>query len=211
MDYPLVACITPSGYRPVLLKRCIEQFLEQDYENKIMVIVFPDNDWDKHIDFEWYEKLCTENIIPIQVVFKEGNIGAKRNAAVEATDAEIIVHWDDDDNYSPDWITKSVAHLLRTNAHLTGLASAKFTDGANTWQYIYNSGQPYVMGATMCYLRSMWERNKFPDKNVGEDNAFCTNAGIISPHYYIDSFMATIHPNNTAKKSLDNPKIYKRL
>lgn len=215
MDYPLVACITPSGYRPVFLKRCIEQFLAQDYENKIMVIVLTDNNYKGHIDFEWYSLLCSENPLPIQMVFDNGKIGSKRNSAVAATNAEIIVHMDDDDTYSPDWVTKSVAHLLRTNSHLTGLASAKFSDGVNAWQYIYNSGQPYVMGATMCYLRSMWERNNFgndlPDDKRAEDAAFCTNAGIITPHFYIDSFTATIHPNNTAKKSLNNPKIYKPI
>lgn len=182
--YPKVTVITPTTYDREEMNNLSRVMIEkQDYKGDI-----------EHL-------FC----------FDTGSVGFKRNYLCDNAKGDIIIHADSDDIYAPDWITKSVEHLINTKSDLAGLSHANFTDGVNSWRYTYRWAQPYILGATMCYWRKTWERNKFPDKNVGEDASFCANAGIITPHYYIDGFTATIHPNNTAKKSLNNPKIYKPI
>ena len=126
-------------------------------------------------------------------------IGAKRNILCERAKGELIVNMDDDDYYAPDYLQKCV-DAINSGADTTGLRSAYFADTANQkfWQYEYKGKQPYVIGSGMMYKKSIWERNKFKDINVGEDMHFLAVAGRIIPHGSINSFYARIHGNNTA-------------
>lgn len=206
-----VTVITPTKGRPEYLKKCIEGFLAQDYPNKWMVIIA--DDYKADIPADWYFKLCIEKCVPISLITHKGTtIGTKRNIGCGlAGKNDIILHMDDDDYYHPEWISKSVAFLEHSGADLTGLNSAYFANNDHKWQYIYQPPQPFVMGATMCYRKSLWERNKFPDKQVGEDNAFCANAGIITSHSQIDLFCATIHDNNTSPKNTKDSRVFRQI
>lgn len=173
MDSPLVSVITPSMLsRRDLLDRCIDQVKEQDYPNVEHVIVHGDT-----------------------------TTGGKRNNCCEIAKGEIIIHFDDDDYYAPDWISRSVHALKENNADLVGLRKAYFYKPNSLLKlYERKAGQPYVLGATMCYKRSMWERNKFRDIKVAEDKYFCAAAGEIYAHDYHTGFMATIHGDNTSSQ-----------
>lgn len=128
------------------------------------------------------------------------SIGKKRNKACEIATGDVIVHFDDDDFFAPDYISKSVKHLIGTKADVTGLSSAYFLhdDQSRAWLYKYNSKAPYVIGSGMMYYKRVWLHNKFKDVNNGEDTIFLGNAGRIVPHDYINGFVASIHDNNTA-------------
>lgn len=127
-----------------------------------------------------------------------GTIGEKRNRLCERAKGEYIMNADSDDLYSPQWLELSLAHLEGTGANCTGLDSAYFASATHAWLYKYSGGQPYCMGATMVYRRSLWERNPFPLTSVGEDTLFCGNAGRVKPHNHIQHFVASIHDSNTA-------------
>lgn len=138
-------------------------------------------------------------------------IGEKRNICCERAKGEIIIHCDDDDIYAPDWISKSVAALVESKSDLVGLSSAYFTSYGAKYLYTAPKGQPYVVGATFCYWRSTWERNKFRPIQVGEDMHFCASAGKVKSHDYIDGFTATIHSGNTASNEKLNAKEFVRV
>lgn len=130
--------------------------------------------------------------------FSDNPIGTKRNILCARAEGDIIIHADSDDYYAPDWITRSVEHLLSSGADITGLKRAYFYEpGKNLWQYNYTGSQGYVIGATMCYKRSWWEQNPFKDFQVGEDLKFCVHANV-KAHDYINGFYASIHNQNTA-------------
>lgn len=177
MDLPSVTVITPSC-RTHMIDRCDNLVVMQDYKGSIehLLDVHPDT-----------------------------TIGRKRNNLCKQATSDIIVHFDDDDIYAPDWITKSVQHLINTGAEITGLSNAYFYNGSFL-EYKYNGGQPYVLGATMCYWRKVWEKRPFRDINSAEDLYFQVDRKVI-PHYYKHSFLATLHGNNTA--SHKNMSIYK--
>src|SRR5690606_15922277 len=123
---------------------------------------------------------------------------SRRSAELRAT-GEIIINSDSDDWFAPNFITRSVTHLMRSGADMTGLSSAYFyLPHSQLWLYQYRGGQPYVLGSGMCYHRHVWQRKPYPDIKVGEDLEFQTNAGRIIPHDNIHLFMAMIHGKNTA-------------
>lgn len=186
--YIKVTVVTPTGNRPELLKRCIEQFAAQDYPNKEMIIVMDKLEDCPHL--KGYGNIVFTKIF-------QGSIGAKRNEGAAAAKGKIILHMDDDDTYAPDWISKSVDYLINTKADIVGLSNAYFYQPPVLYEYKYGGGQSYVIGASMCYWRRVWEKKQFKNTNSGEDAIFQQGCKVL-PHHYKNSFVANIHGANTA-------------
>lgn len=205
-----VSVITPTANRPELLKRCIEQFLAQNWQDKEMIICYNDSDVKQYLGLEF------DNIFEWSMP-DNTTIGAKLNFLCEYGIGDIIIRMDSDDIYSPDWITKSVNHLIQSGAEMTGLKNAYFYDETRdkAYEYHYSGSQPCLLGATMCYWKSTWDRTTkmeipkgpgkgmetiefhgFPDYSNGEDTLFCFNKKII-PHTFKDNFVAIQHGLNT--------------
>lgn len=164
-----VTCITPStSDRAAFNERITAIFDSQDYEDK------------EHI-----------------ILLGPGNVGDKRNQCITFGTGEIILHLDSDDLYASDWISKSVKALVESKADMVGLRSAWFCEEeGRLWDYGYLGGQPYAVGATMCYWRRVWERSPFKSVQTGEDLYFCVGKKIHN-HGYKDGFTAILHGNNT--------------
>lgn len=185
-----VICPTNRNYN---IDRLIKIFLEQDYKDKTLLIGL---DSLEGVDLSYLGE--DSNVFTFYEGKKE-TIGVKRNRLVKGAKGEIIIHMDDDDWYAPDFITRSVNHLLNTKAAITGLSKAYFyKPHTNMWLYEKNFKQPYVIGSGMCFHKEVWSKKPFPDTNSGEDLEFQANAGKVIAHEYIDGFMAMIHGNNTA-------------
>jgi len=196
---PLVSCIMPTANRRAFVPFSVRLFLEQDYPNRELIII--DDGEDPIPDI-----LPGDSSIRYFRVNTQRSVGAKRNLACEYARGEIILHWDDDD-WSASWrISHQVDHLLRTKADICGLANVYFLGPGDrqAWLYTYPSGErPWVCGGTLCYRRELWERSRFPDISVGEDNAFVwsTAPKLISPISNPQFYAASIHPGNTSTKS----------
>jgi glycosyltransferase involved in cell wall biosynthesis len=190
-----VSCIMPTAGRTGFVKRAVENFLAQDWEDKELIIIC------EKADKATLKKTlpAADNIWEIAMVDKE-TIGAKRNLGASFSTAEIIVHMDDDDLYAPDWISRSVQALTSSGGNLTGLSTAYYKDVLNDALYLYTyprTAQPYVLEATMCYYRKYWEQRPFKEISEGEGIDFCAGA-IVRPHMYVNGFTATLHGANTA-------------
>ena len=135
--------------------------------------------------------------------FGSGTIGEKRNRLCKAAAGDIIVHFDSDDYYAPDWI----ARIVQTMQHypeydIYGLKDMYYSTG-----YKYTGGKPnsLVWCGTMAYRRKFWERHIFSDIQIGEDVLFCQNARVMSMTY-IDGFLAGMHDGNTSKKNISSER-----
>lgn len=182
----LVSVIMPCN-RPEDLNSAIDIFQAQDYRRKELVII-PSGD---------YEVPKYHNIFVTAA--KDKTIGFKRNWGVSLAKGQVIVHQDSDDLYSSDWISRSVSYLLETGSEITGLKDGYFVKDGK--RYLYENKTRYqtaLLGATLCYHRSFWQKHPFPDKSIGEDKDFCLSASKVIPHNYIDGFAATLHDNNTS-------------
>jgi glycosyltransferase involved in cell wall biosynthesis len=129
-------------------------------------------------------------------------VGRKRNVGCEAATGEVIAHFDDDDFSHPDRLEGQIERLTTSGAALTGFHTMRFTDGARWWQY--KGATRYALGTSLVYWRSFWQRHRFPELQVGEDNQFVGSAhGSIVSVDAGEMQWATIHPSNTSPRNLN--------
>jgi glycosyltransferase involved in cell wall biosynthesis len=207
MNSPLVSCIMPTANRQKFIPLAIEYFQKQDYPNKELIII---DDGDESV----------ASLVPkdpnIIYFYSEpiGTIGIKRNYACEKSNGEIIMHWDDDDYYAPDWISRQVDILQNSGADITGLNRVIFYSPSLNKRWMYedtDDEKPWLCGATMAYKKSVWKAHNFIDIQVGEDYDFVWNssAKIVALDYF-KGFVAILHPHNTSIKPIENPKHKKK-
>ncbi|WP_158797409.1 glycosyltransferase family A protein [Pedobacter sp. L105] len=203
MKTPYVSCIMPTANRENFIPLAVSSFLNQDYRNVELVIIDDG-------------KRSVKNLIPdhhrIKYYYTSplGTIGQKRNYACDKANGEIIMHWDDDDWYAYDWISKQLSFLETSKADLCGLNNIIFFSPlvGKFWRY-HDPGneRPFIAGATMAYGKKFWEKHPFKDLQIGEDYDYVWNSGAsIFAHDYTDGFIATLHARNTTLKPFENPK-----
>ncbi len=195
---PLISCIMPTTGRRAFVPRAIAYFLRQDYPHKELVIL---DDGDDGV----------ADLIPddprVRYTRLNGRrpLGAKRNACVEASRGDLIMHWDDDDWHAPHRISCQVAALLHEQAEICGLRRMLFYEQTTgqAWLYDYPAGQrPWLIGGTLLYTRDFWRRAPFPAIQVGEDTRFVWSQPIERAAVPLDHtfYVALIHAANTAPK-----------
>ncbi|AOM76062.1 glycosyltransferase family 2 protein [Pedobacter steynii] len=203
MKIPYVSCIMPTANRPKFIPLAIGYFLGQDYQNAELIIIDDGQDpvvklVPKHHRIRYFHRETVSTI------------GMKRNYACEAAKGEIIMHWDDDDWYAHDWISRQLSALESSGADLCGLNTITFFSPLvqKFWRYADPDNQrPWLSGATMAYRKNLWEKYPFKDLQIGEDYDYLWNSGAkIYAHNYNDGFIAILHPHNTTLKPFENPK-----
>jgi hypothetical protein len=144
-------------------------------------------------------------------------IGSERNYIIgQATAANLIAHWDDDDWSAPERLAEQVAFLQVWGKDVVGYSDMAFYDVTKDKVTLYTShDQKYVLGTSLLYRRALWEEIPFPDMN-DEDVAWLRKMGaqrIGRQSSLVESFgdgcvaklvgvsmVATIHRGNTSAK-----------
>jgi glycosyltransferase involved in cell wall biosynthesis len=204
MTLPLVSCLMPTANRRAFAPRAIAQFLEQDYANRELVILDDGADSIAELvpqdDRIQYHRLAGRTVL-----------GTKRNLAAEAAHGDILVNWDDDDWFASWRLSYQLEELMRAGADVCGLDRLWFYDAMNerAFRYVFPAGpRKWVAGGTACFTRAFWDKNRFPALAVGEDTRFVwavPSAKILSlgnPDFYV----ASIHPANTSRKHVRDPR-----
>jgi ADP-heptose:LPS heptosyltransferase len=193
----LVSCIMPTANRRSIVPHAVNNFLSQDYPDCELVIV---DDGDDAVG-----DLIPDNPRVRYVRLDAGlTLGAKRNRACELSRGSIILHWDDDDWYPPNRISRQV-EALSSGAQICGSSRIYFREVAHrrAWEYSYTfGGKPWVAGSTLAYQRAAWERLRFRELQVGEDCHFVWAHERNQVCDLADSALcvAAIHPLNTSPK-----------
>jgi hypothetical protein len=130
-------------------------------------------------------------------------LGTKRNVACEAGSGELIAHWDDDDWFGPDRLSLQIEALLASDADACGARSFRCLRLRNRDAWTYRPAPedaPWVVGATLVYRRTAWERNHFPSLSCGEDTTFVRRLGVGRVRILDDlpSYVAVRHGTNTS-------------
>jgi glycosyltransferase involved in cell wall biosynthesis len=183
-----------------MLNNAMRLFRNQDYPNKELIIVCDD----KIMSIDFTER----GIRIISTGPYKMTIGAKRHVGINHSSGDYIAHMDDDDFYSPQWLSKSIDFLETTGCSLTGLSEALMHDYSKDLTYLYSflpQNAPikkYVLGATMVYKKeAYYNYTRFKDLDSGEDYYLCADLGayrLITPHRFIRDFVVTLHSKNTA-------------
>jgi len=148
----------------------------------------------KHTDLIVVDSSRYNRIGPTRSIGALRNMGAK--AAVEMK-CDVIVHWDDDDYSFPGRIERQLEQLKPV--HAVGWRELAFWDSTRQQSFRYFSGSPrYACGTSLCYRAEEWQKNPFPDLQVGEDAAWCAK---VKPYGMLNSYeflIAEIHGSNTS-------------
>jgi O-antigen biosynthesis protein len=197
---PLVSCIMPTANRRAFVQQALRCFQRQDYPNLELLIV--DDGEDSIADCVPAE----DARIRYLRLSSKGTIGAKRNYACARARGHFIAHWDDDDWY-PTWrVSEQLRAMRERDADLSGTSRLFYYEAETdrAWRYEYRgSGRPWVAGNTLIYRKSLWERNKFSDIQIGEDTRFVWSASMKSICDLANPALcvAAIHPHNTSRKA----------
>ena len=174
---PLVTAIMPTRERPEFALQAVRYFLSQDYPNKELVVLedgtpslagrLPD---DPRIRY-------------VATGAAPRSIGAMRNEACRLAHGDIVAHWDDDDWYGPERLTRQVAAIRAGEADITALRGSLMLDLA-AWRFWRCRPDLHrrlfvrdVHGGTLVYRRRVWEEKaQFPDRSLAEDAVFLDQA-----------------------------------
>jgi hypothetical protein len=195
---PRVSCIMPTANRRRFVPLAIRYFLRQDYPNRELLVV--DDGSDPVADL-----IPADPRIRYLRMDRPRSLGAKRNLACDAANGEFIAHWDDDDWTAPGRLSYQVPALVAAGAKICGLDRLLcFSElSGSAWQYVYpRSWQPWVAGGTLCYVKTFWQMNPFPEINVGEDNRFVWSSHAKNVLALPEGafYVALLHAGNTSPK-----------
>jgi glycosyltransferase involved in cell wall biosynthesis/GT2 family glycosyltransferase len=178
---PFVSCVLPTYDRGEWLGRAIEYFHRQDHPAGARELIVVDDgqaDLRRQVGDLLGHPAITHLRLPARV-----SIGVKRNLGTGRARGDVIVHWDDDDWYGPERLTRQVAPLAAGAADLTGLRGAVWFD-LDRWRFRRPTGGHHrrlfvedVSGGTLAFRRSLWDRGlRYPDTSLAEDAAFLRDA-----------------------------------
>lgn len=193
----------PTANRRAFVPRAIRAFLAQDYPECELVIL--DDGADPIVDL-----IPDHPRIRYSRNAQKQSLGLKRNECIRRSRGGLIMHWDDDDWSAPHRITYQVDTLRRENADMCGLRSMLFYQPATSqsWLYTYpERHRQWLAGGSLLYTREFWQRNPFPDVQVGEDTRFVWAQSrariVVLPDFRF--YVATIHSSNTSRKVCRGP------
>jgi len=195
---PLVSCTMPTCDRLDFVREAVGCFLRQDYPNLELVIV---DDGTQAVA----PALPADPRLRLIHLPEKKNTGAKRNLACAAARGEIIVHWDDDDWYPADRVSRQIAALQTRRVEICGTSTLFFHDAkaGRAWRYRYvHGGRSWLAGSTLAYRKSWWAAHPFAEIQVGEDTRFVWTAaaGEVCDLEAAELCVARIHPGNTSRK-----------
>jgi len=193
----------PTANRPNFVVLATWHFLNQNFRNAELIII---DDGKESVS----KSLPNHRRLKYFYTDPIGSIGLKRNFACEKAQGDIIIHWDDDDYYAYNWISKQIFFLEDSGADICGLNEIVFYSPIvnKFWKHTNKDpNKPWLSGATMAYWKSFWREHPFKDINIGEDYDYIWNNGAkIYAHDYVDGFIATLHNANTTLKPFENPR-----
>lgn len=195
----MISCIMPTNAsRRLFIPFAIAYFIRQNYPSKELIIV--DDSLVSNHDLI----PVADNIHYLHLPQGFSTLGSKRNYACSLAQGEIIFHWDDDDWYAPDWLSKQSEYMRQNDIDICGLKNLYFYNPKELtcWMYQYGYNfRPWVAGATLSYKHEVWKSYPFKEMNVGEDNDFAWNSGArVASSQYTNGFVSILHGNNTSPK-----------
>ncbi|HEX2912428.1 MAG TPA: glycosyltransferase [Chloroflexia bacterium] len=200
---PLVSCIMPTANRRQFVPQAIRYFLAQDYPNRELVVL---DDGAEPVG----DLMPDDPRIRYIRLSGQRTLGQKRNECVEASQGDLIMHWDDDDWMAPHRISYQVGALLQAGAEVCSLQNLLFYEPASgkSWLYKYPQSQKrWLAGGPLLYTRAFWKRSPFPAIQVGSDTRFVwshnLDKAVVLPDYTF--YVAMIHQANTSQKDRRGP------
>ncbi|UNK18390.1 glycosyltransferase [Paenibacillus sp. N3/727] len=167
----IITCTNRQGY----IRNLIGNYIRQHHSKKELIIIVNDN----KIPLAPYQRIA-KKLRNVQVfrVPAHNSLGACLNYAVKKTKYSYIAKFDDDDYYSPYYLKDSLQAIQRTHADVLGKRSHyMYLRGSKKLilRFPHEEFRPVAKlpGATLVFKRGVFNKVRFPNQNVGEDDLFC--------------------------------------
>ncbi|HEY4085995.1 MAG TPA: glycosyltransferase [Bryobacteraceae bacterium] len=198
---PLASCIMPTFNRRAFIPSAIAGFLAQDYPRCELIIVDdgadPVRDLIPHDPRIRYLRLETR-----------ASVGEKRNIACAEARGDFILHWDDDDWYGRDRVSRQISALLQNNGEACGSSTLYYYSPATqrAFRYEYRGAVTAWLGA-LAYPKRVWQTHPFDAVDVAEDVKFLAKIPVAARVDLKDPALsiATIHSSNISPKLTNGP------
>lgn len=195
---PLVSCIMPACDRR-FVAQAIAYFLRQSYPHHELIVV---DDGEPVAD-----RIPADPRVRYVYLDRRLTLGEKRNLACDLARGTIIAHWDD--GWQASWrLRYQVALLEHQHAELTGAARRYYYRPATAQAWLYM--RPGIVrrrlgGGTLCYRKTLWERQPFAAVSRGENARFLwatrRAATAVAPDCAF--YVALVHDASSGPRGLD--------
>lgn len=169
-----VSVITCTN-RPAYLQNILGNFLRQDFTPKELIIIINNNAIDIGL---WRRQTAEYPQVKVFRVDEKIGQGLCLNYAADQASYDYVAKFDDDDYYSPAYLSDTVAALENSGAGLAGKASwFLYFEGSGTLALFApgheNAFVDKVTGATMLIRKNVLQQIRFRNLDAGEDVEFC--------------------------------------
>ncbi len=191
---PLVSCILVTRDRPAFFDQALRCFASQKYPNKELIVV---DDGTRSV-----EDACAGAPGVTYLRLSERTpTGTKLNLGIRAARGNILQKLDDDDFYAPGFLSASVGRLRRTRRDDVIVAWCCFLVLIAHERRLYFSGHGWQAGGTLCFRRSLWQRQPFRDLYASSDSWFIRDTGAqLERVCAADQYLLVRHGANTWRR-----------
>lgn len=217
---PWVTAVMLANGRPAMVRRAIESFARQTYENRRLLV------WDTTPDDSLRSTLdpCEDlGMLVAPIVSREAFVGVcmglLRNAANKYAVAHyeeswkrptLLAHWDSDDWSHPYRLEEQIEFIehLGTEAHVVGYRDMLFWDTRTEPRaLLFSHPNPrYILGSSMLYRASSWEARRFDERDPKHEDhhwwqleASWAYAGTSIPSDGDPRMICSLHGGNTSE------------
>lgn len=164
MDKPLISCVCLTRHRTAFLRRSIEYFLRQSFQDAELVVVHGVDDVETS---RFLATLDHPRIRPVVAPHDQGlSLGELRNWGVRAARGEFIAIWDDDDYHAPHRLERQFAKIVESGKDSCFLLRWTVYDSLENRSYVTH---PRNCEGTMICRKSVIP--VYPAVNKAEDTA----------------------------------------
>jgi glycosyltransferase involved in cell wall biosynthesis len=198
---PSVSCLCISEKRPLFLKKTINQFINQTYPNKELIILSRKFDPNYESIVSKHKKEHKITYLWIDTLF-DLTLGDLRNHAIEKSNGDYWCVWDDDDWHHNKRIEIQMKEMLLNAKDGTALTHTILFDKKKKIAYL--SFQSIFSFSIMCKKSRVNANLKYPSINRGEDMAFLQmayNQNILFPLVKPMLYIYICHTGNSMSRA----------
>lgn len=176
-----VVTVVTSTKRMNMADTILNNFLRQDYHPKELIILLNTNDLNTQF---WKKKTVTVDEIRIYRLDESKTLGECLNFVGEHANFNVIAKFDDDDYYSPCYLTNMINQLEEKRVDVIGKSSifVYFTDEKKLSLFRRRKSDVYLRkvsdlkrplaGGTLVFKKDVLKKVSFAHLNLGEDLKF---------------------------------------
>ncbi|MBS4176688.1 glycosyltransferase [Lederbergia citrea] len=168
----LVACTI----RDNMMENIFENFERQEWGKKELIIILNKDDMEIEM---WKERSKDKDNVSIYQLPEEKSLGECLNFGIEISQYNIVAKLDDDDYYSPYYLTEAMEVFTTTDAQLVGKGKSFMYFEKEQLLTIRNigsenlAGSSSLKGGTLIFKKEIYPNNKFPSiVGNGTDSKF---------------------------------------